>query len=219
MYFELRKNRQAKEYLDKAVDVSLAIGDRKLEAYATAGLAAVFASVNDYQKTKEHCEKALTISRECGNRKFEAEIYLNLGNLYLSLGESGKAEDYLEKACSISSQFGYKMTHFQSLLGITQLKISQSEVVEANQCLLQCIGKYEQIRTFLKGNSEFKMSLLDFPTSYSLTCYAVLENFEMLFMLRNWYEQESSLNSWQISTPWKATSQLIHNHGSGLKTS
>ena len=161
VYFELRKNRQAKEYLDKAVDVSLAIGDRKLEAYATAGLAAVFASVNDYQKTKEHCEKALTISRECGNRKFEAEIYLNLGNLYLSLGESGKAEDYLEKACSISSQFGYKMTQFQSLLGITQLKISQSEFVEANQCLLQCIGKYEQIRTFLKGNSEFKMSLLE----------------------------------------------------------
>ena len=161
VYFELRKNRQAKEYLDKAVDVSLAIGDRKLEAYATAGLAAVFASVNDYQKTKEHCEKALTISRECGNRKLEAEIYLNLGNLYLSLGESGKAEDYLEKACSISSQFGYKMTQFQSLLGITQLKISQSEVVEANQCLLQCIGKYEQIRTFLKGNSEFKMSLLE----------------------------------------------------------
>nr|XP_058965972.1 tetratricopeptide repeat protein 28-like [Pocillopora verrucosa] len=161
VYFELRKNRQAKEYLDKAVDVSLAIGDRKLEAYATAGLAAVFASVNDYQKTKEHCEKALTISRECGNRKFEAEIYLKLGNLYLSLGESGKAEDYLEKARSISSQFGYKMTHFQSLLGITQLKISQSEVVEANQCLLQCIGKYEQIRTFLKENSEFKMSLLE----------------------------------------------------------
>ena len=173
VYFKLRKNRQAKEYLDKAVDVSLAIGDRKLEAYATAGLAAVFASVNDYQKTKEHCEKALTISRECGNRKFEAEIYLKLGNLYLSLGESGKAEDYLEKARSISSQFGYKMTHFQSLLGITQLKISQSEVVEANQCLLQCIGKYEQIRTFLKENSEFKMSLLE---EHGTSPYQLLTN-------------------------------------------
>ena len=173
VYFELQRNWQAKEYLDKAVDVSLAIGDRDLEAIATATLAAVFASVNDHQKAKEHWEKALIISIECGNRKLEAEIYLSLGNLYRSLGESVKAEDYLRRACSICSQLGDKMTEFQSLLVITQLKISQLELMEANECLLQCIGKNEQIRSFLKGISEFEISLLEDQGSFP---YQLLTN-------------------------------------------
>nr|XP_058962929.1 tetratricopeptide repeat protein 28-like [Pocillopora verrucosa] len=65
------------------------------------------------------------------------------------------------------------MTEFQSLLGITVLKISQFEVVEAMKYLLQGIEKYEKIRTLQKGNSEFKISLLEehgtFP--YKLLTY------------------------------------------------
>nr|XP_058968931.1 tetratricopeptide repeat protein 28-like [Pocillopora verrucosa] len=53
------------------------------------------------------------------------------------------------------------MLEFQSLLRFTLLKISQSEFVEAKEYLLRCIAKYEQIRTFMKGNSEFKMFLLE----------------------------------------------------------
>ena len=161
VHLQLRKNRQAKEYLEKAVTISIASGEKILEAQATAVLAAVFASVNDNQKAIEHCEKALTISRKCGQRGIEAKSYLGLGTVYLLLGECSKAEDCLEKAYSISSQIGDKMLELKSLLGITVFKISQSEVVEAKEYLLQCIAKYEQIRTFLKGNSEFKMSLLE----------------------------------------------------------
>ena len=161
VYCDLHKNRQAKEHLDKAVGVSNAIGDRKLEAKACLTLAYVSASVNDSQKAKEQCDKALTISRKCGDRGFKANCYLTLGNTFQSLGECGKAADYLQKACSISSQIGDKMTEFQSLLKLTTLKISHSEAVEAMEYLLQCIGKYEQIRTHLKGNSGFQISLLE----------------------------------------------------------
>ena len=161
VFWNLKKNRQAKEHLDKAVGVSIAIGNRELEARATVSLGHVFDSVNDSQKAKEHCEKALTINRECGNREFEARLYLSLGELFQSFGECGKAADYLQKACFISSQIGDKMTEFQSLLRLTTLKISQSEAVEAMKYLLQCIGKYEQIRTHLKGNSGFQISLLE----------------------------------------------------------
>ena len=161
IYLKLHKNRAAKEHLDKAVSVSITLGDRKLEVLATVSLAAVFASVNDSQKAKEHFEKALTISRERSDRYLEAHVYLNLGRLFQSFGECGKAADYLEKACSISSHIGHKMAEFHSLLSITVLKTSQSETVEAMEYLLQCIGKYEHIRTLLKGNSEFQMSLLE----------------------------------------------------------
>ena len=161
LYSKLNRNLQAKEHLDKAVGVGITLGDTQLEGTATVGLAHVFASVNDSQKAKEHCEKALTISRECGNRNYVTELYQSLGYVFQSLGEYGKAADYLQKACSISCQTGDKMNEFLSLLGITMLKISQSESVEAMEYLLQCIGKYEQIRTLQRGNSGFQISLLE----------------------------------------------------------
>ena len=173
VYHNLNKNRQAKEHLEKAVGVSIAIGDRELEAMAIVNLASVSDSVNDSQKAKELCEKALTISRECGNKRCEVQLYLHVGSLSQSFGEYDKAAYYLQKACSLSSQIGHKMTEFQSLLGITVLKISQFEVVEAMKYLLQGIEKYEKIRTLQKGNSEFKISLLEkhgtFP--YKLLTY------------------------------------------------
>nr|XP_058949010.1 uncharacterized protein LOC131776819 [Pocillopora verrucosa] len=161
VFWNLKKNRQAKEHLDKAVGVSIAIGNRELEARATVSLGHVFDSVNDSQKAKEHCEKALTINRECGNRECEAQVYLGVGLLSQSFDEYDKAAYYLQKACSISSEIGRKMTEFQSLLHITVLKISQFEVVEALEYLFQGIEKYEQIRTLQKGNSGFEISLLE----------------------------------------------------------
>ncbi|RMX60005.1 hypothetical protein pdam_00025580, partial [Pocillopora damicornis] len=78
-----------------------------------------------------------------------------------SFGEYDKAAYYLQKACSICSEIGQKSGEFESLLSITMLKLSQLEVVEAIEYLLQCIEKYEQIRTLQKGNSGFEISLLE----------------------------------------------------------
>ncbi|XP_022809967.1 tetratricopeptide repeat protein 28-like [Stylophora pistillata] len=53
------------------------------------------------------------------------------------------------------------MMEFESLINIIQFKLTHSEVAEAKHYLIHCIEKYEQVRTFLEGNSEFKMSLLE----------------------------------------------------------
>ncbi|CAH3153114.1 unnamed protein product [Pocillopora meandrina] len=161
VYCSLGKYRQAKEYFDKALSISTAIGQRINEGCASKGLAAVFTFIKDNQKAKEHYQKALTISKECGHKALEGNSYLKLGDLCRSLGECDEAEDYLEKARSISSRIGDILTEFHSLLSITQLKVSQLKVVEAKEHLLQCIGKYEQLRSFLKGNKEFEISLLE----------------------------------------------------------
>ena len=161
VHCKLRKYRHAKEYFDKALSISTATGRRRIEGCCYAGLAMVFAFINDNQKAKEYDQKALTISKECGCKALEGQNYLNLGNLSRSLGECDEAEDYLEKARSISSRIGDILTEFKSLLSITQLKVSQSQFVEAKEHLLQCIGKYEQLRSFLKGNKEFEISLLE----------------------------------------------------------
>ncbi|XP_058968923.2 tetratricopeptide repeat protein 28-like [Pocillopora verrucosa] len=101
--------------------------------------------------------------------------------IHRSLGECSEAEDCFEKAYSISSQIGDKMLEFKSLLSVTLIKISQSEFVEAKEYLLQCIAKYEQIRTFMKGNSDFKMSLLEehgtFPYRFLIDLLCIIEKF------------------------------------------
>ena len=58
------------------------------------------------------------------------------------------------------------MSEFNSLLITTLFRLSQSGYVEAKEYLFKCIGKYEQIRTFLKGNSEFQTSLLEVHGTY-----------------------------------------------------
>ena len=79
----------------------------------------------------------------------------------LSLGNYDESEKYFEDARSMSSKIGDNMTYFKSLLGITQVKMSQSKLEEATQYLRQSIEIYEKLRDFLKGNDEFKMSLLE----------------------------------------------------------
>ena len=153
-------SQKAKEHCEKALTINRECGNREFEARLYLSLGELFQSFGECGKAADYLQKACFI-RECGNREFEARLYLSLGELFQSFGECGKAADYLQKACFISSQIGDKMTEFQSLLRLTTLKISQSEAVEAMKYLLQCIGKYEQIRTHLKGNSGFQISLLE----------------------------------------------------------
>ena len=157
----LGEYRKAKEYHEKALAISMEIGDRKAEGVSYGNLGAVFFSLGNYQKAKEYTEKALPITIEIGDRHSEATAYNNLGNVFESLGEYDVAEEYLEKARLISSDIGDNMADFQILVSFTQLKLSQSKFQEAMSYLFQCIEKYEKLRNFLKGNDEFKISLLE----------------------------------------------------------
>ena len=105
--------------------------------------------------------KALAIRKEIGDKGGEAVGYHSLGNVYLSLGEYDVAEEYLDKARSISGDIGDIMTEFQTLCTFSWLKLSQSKFHEASSHLYKCIEKYEKLRNSLKGNDQFKISLLE----------------------------------------------------------
>ena len=158
VFYLLGKYRKAKEHHEKALAIRK---DREGEGISYGNLAAVFYSLGDYQKAKQYYKKALAISKEIGDRHAEAVGYANLGNVFRSLGGCDVAEEYLEKARFISSDIGHNMTDFQILVSFTRLKLSQSKFQEAISYFFQCIEKYEKLRNFLKGNDEFKISLLE----------------------------------------------------------
>ncbi|XP_022789568.1 tetratricopeptide repeat protein 28-like [Stylophora pistillata] len=161
VFLSLRKNKQAKEHFDKALAISIEIGDRASEGYCYGSLASLYDSFHDYQKATELLEKVLVISINIGDRKQQGNTYLNLGRVSLSLGKYYESEKYFEKAHLMSSEIGDNMTDFKSLLGITQLKISESKLEEAVMYLCQSIEIYENLRSFLKENDEFKTCLLE----------------------------------------------------------
>ena len=161
VFCSLGKYQKAKEYLEKALAIAMEIGDRKGQGTSYGNLGAVFFSLGNYQKAKEYQEKALAITMEIGDRYLEAKAYTILGQVFESLGEYDVADEYLEKAHLISSDIGHNMAGFKILVSFTQLKLSQSKFQEAISYLFQCIEKYEKLQNFLKGNDEFKISLLE----------------------------------------------------------
>ena len=96
-----------------------------------------------------------------GDSHSEATVYTFLGQVFHSLGEYDVANEYFEKARLISSDIGHNMTDFKILVSFTLLKLSQSKFQEAISYLFQCIEKYKKLQNFLKGNDEFKISLLE----------------------------------------------------------
>ena len=161
VFLSLRKNKAAKEHFDKALTISTETGDREFEGECHEGLAGVFYSLQDYQKATELYEKKLTISMNIGDREGQGLSYLRLGCVYLSLGNYDQSEKFFDKARSMSSKIGNNMIYFKSLLGITRVKMSQSKLEDAMRYLRQSIEIYEKLRHFLKGNDEFKTSLLE----------------------------------------------------------
>ena len=180
VFYSLRKYKQAIEYSEKALAITMEIGDRKGEGGANGNLGSVFYSLGDYQKAKEYQEKALAIRIEIGDRGGEAACYHNIGDVYRSLGEYDVAEEYLEKARLISSNIGDIMEEYQTLCSFSLLKLSQSKLHEASSHLYKCIEKFEKLRNSLKGNDQFKISLLEEHGTFPYKLLSML-----LFTTRN----------------------------------
>ena len=106
MFHSLGEYVKAREYYEKALAISMEIGDKQGEGTWYGNLGTVFQSLGEYVKAKEYYEKALAISMEIGDREGEGRWYGNLGTVFQSLGEYVKAKEYYEKALAISMEIG-----------------------------------------------------------------------------------------------------------------
>ena len=79
------------EYLQKALAIETAIGDRNGEGSCYDNLGTVFHSLGQYDEAKEYFQEALLITTEIDNR--EGSRYANLGSVFESLGQYDKAKE------------------------------------------------------------------------------------------------------------------------------
>ena len=79
MFQSLGHYDKAREYQEKALVITIEIGDRDAEAAGYESLGTVLQSLGQYDKAREYQEKALAIQKEIGDRDGEATSYGDLG--------------------------------------------------------------------------------------------------------------------------------------------
>ena len=172
VFHSLGQYDKAKEYHQKALVIRTEIGDREGVAADYGNLGTVFHSLGQYDKAKEYYQKALNIQTEIGDKRGEAAALAYLGSMSRTAGDYEASEVCLEKALSISRDIGDRRSVFQILQEYAILYLFQNKVEDSLSCLQLCIEKYEELRSFLGANDQFKTSFLEhsgiFP--YKLLC-------------------------------------------------
>ena len=97
---------KAKQYYQRAIDLTKSTADKETEAKCYLALGGLSYSRSEYHKAKRCYEKAVAITVSYGDRIREAIIYGNLGRVVQSLGEYDKAEKYYKKALEIRKKTG-----------------------------------------------------------------------------------------------------------------
>ena len=161
VFHSLGQYDKAKEYLQKALVIRTEIGDREGEATDYANLGGVFNSLGQYGKATKYLQKALNIRTEIGDKGGEAADLANLGNMSRTVGDYEASEVCLEKALSISRDIGDRRKEFQILQEHAILYLFQNKIKDSLSCLHLCIEKYEELRSFLGANDQFKTSFLE----------------------------------------------------------
>ena len=85
VFQSLGQYHKAREYLEKALAITIEIGRKEEEASWYGNLGTVFRSLGQYDKAKEYIEKALAISIQIGDKKGEDSSYGSLGTVFQSL--------------------------------------------------------------------------------------------------------------------------------------
>ena len=161
MFESLGEYAKAQSSVEKALTINMEISLKKQEAACYGNLGSLFKCLGEYTKAQEYSEKALAIRVEIGDREGEAADYGNLGTVFQSLGEYMKANEYYGKALSICKDIGDGEKECYFYGNLFHLELSQGNVLDAVNFLLQSIRKSEELRVLLEDNDQFKISFSD----------------------------------------------------------
>ena len=172
VYYSLGEYKKSKTYHENALLILKETGDKQKEATCYGNLVTVYQSLEEFGKAERYQKNALEIQKKIGDKQGEAASYVNLGSLFRFLGKYAEAKAYHEKALAVSREIGYVAGEVVSHLNLAYDFISEGNISLRDDVfsnLLASITKCEKMRSFLGGNEQFKISLLDkYSRSYQL---------------------------------------------------
>jgi len=101
VYKELGKPVEAQQYLERALVVHKAIGNRKMEGVTLSNLSGLYLMVGQPKEARQYAQQALSLHQEVEDRVGEAITRNNLGMAFDGLGQTEEALKQYKTAISI----------------------------------------------------------------------------------------------------------------------
>ena len=177
MFGQVGEYEKAKEYLEKALVITMQIGHREGEANCYGNLGAVAHSLGEYEEANEYHKKALAIRIEIGDRAGEAASYEDLGILFQSLWEYDKPKEYHVKALAITIEIGRRAGEASCYRNLGSLFHFFGEHVMAENYLEKAVSISQDI-----GNLKVELNCLCLLTSVKLSQVKFQEAFDCLLL-------------------------------------
>ena len=95
------QHQETLEYLDKALEIAIDIGDRGLESTCYGNIGASYLNLGQHQKALQYSEKSLAIKRDLGDITHLSRIYRILALIY-QRNNPDKAFEYLADSINLS---------------------------------------------------------------------------------------------------------------------
>ncbi len=117
--------RSASDYLNQALELARAIGDRSREAGALLSLGSIYRSLAESGKALDALGQALTLYDALGDERAKAAVLTNLGALADGRGDDRQAIEYFDEALALSSSVNDRAqtATTRNSLGIAQQRI------------------------------------------------------------------------------------------------
>ena len=158
-YYCLGDFKKAVDYHESELIIAIELGDRPGEGLAYGNLGNSYHRLGDFKKAIDYHEHHLKIAKEVGDRPGEGIAYGNLGNSYHGLGDFKKAVDYHERHLKVAKEVGDDTAIASSLHNIGVSFQSLGSFDKAIDCYRHSVATFNDVRSRLKCNDEFKISL------------------------------------------------------------
>ena len=121
----------ARRYLDDALRMHRALGNREIEGNTNSTLSELAWREGDAALAARHARAAVDISREGRTRLYETDALWSLGNAELALGRAPQAAEAFELSRSIAQQIGSTPQVLNALDGLARVALAHGDAAEA----------------------------------------------------------------------------------------
>ncbi len=123
--------RQARVYLERAVEGERALHDEAEEAFARTAYGATLADLGEYAAARRSYARQLEIARRLKLSYNEAQAYNDLGVLEKRGGDPGRSVDYFRRAYEVLRQRGETPDAVAALINLTYAEMSLGRATSA----------------------------------------------------------------------------------------
>jgi len=138
---------QAVSYLNDALGIYRASGDRRRQAIALTCLGRIYARRGEFEKSFDQFDRALPLSRATRYRYGEAFTLKHLGDARAACGEQSSALlNYVDALAGFES-IGHQVWRARTLVAMAETLDSAGRVAEAHETIDEALTVIEQLQT------------------------------------------------------------------------